>query len=71
MRDGPGGRGVVDAEVPSSSIDFYASRLLGLGTGVVVESPPELIAAVREKAKAVAVLYPQEATPKAGDDTPG
>lgn len=54
---GPNGGGVIDSRIPSSSIDFYAARLLGLGTDVRVESPPELVAAMRERARAVAELY--------------
>src|SRR5215217_4489189 len=54
---GPGGRAVVEAEIPRSEIDFYASRLLSAGTDVLVESPPELVQAVRERALAVAHLY--------------
>lgn len=59
------GRGVIDAGIPPSGIDFYASRLLGLGTDVTVESPLELIEAMREKAQAVTRLYSQDANPKA------
>lgn len=51
------GRGIIHAEIPASSIDFHAARLLGVGTDVVVESPPELIEAIREKARSVTRLY--------------
>jgi predicted DNA-binding transcriptional regulator YafY len=67
----PSGRGVIEARVPSSSIDFYAARLLSLGTDVRVESPPELIAAMREKAWAIARLYPRRADPELDANTPG
>ena len=67
----PGGRGVVEARVPSSGIDFYAARLLGLGTDLRFESPPELIAAMREKARAIARLYPRRADPELDAGTPG
>jgi hypothetical protein len=60
----PGGRGIIEVRVPSSGIDFYAARLLGLGTDVRVESPPELIAAMRQKAWAIARLYPRGADPE-------
>jgi predicted DNA-binding transcriptional regulator YafY len=54
---GPGGRAVVESEIPRSEIGFYASRLLGVGTDVRVESPVELVRAMRERALAVARLY--------------
>jgi predicted DNA-binding transcriptional regulator YafY len=52
-----GGRAVVEAEIPRSEVDFYASRLLSVGTDVRVESPAELVRAIREKALEVAHLY--------------
>jgi hypothetical protein len=54
--------------MPRASIDFYAARLLGVGTDVEVESPPEVIRAMREGGPAVARLYTQDAGPK--DDAP-
>ena len=51
------GDGVLTGTIPRSEIDWYASRLLPLGTDVVVHSPPELIAAIRQKAEALAGLY--------------
>jgi predicted DNA-binding transcriptional regulator YafY len=51
------GGAVVEAEIPRSKIDFYASRLLSVGTDVLVESPAELVRAIREKALEVARLY--------------
>jgi hypothetical protein len=47
----------VESEIPRSEIGFYASRLLGVGTDVRVESPVELVRAMRERALAVARLY--------------
>jgi predicted DNA-binding transcriptional regulator YafY len=44
-------------EIPHASIDFYAAHLLTVGTDVKVESSPELIGAIREKAQAVAKRY--------------
>ena len=52
-----GGGAVVEAEIPRSEVDFYASRLLSVGNDVWVESPAELVWAVREKALEVAHLY--------------
>jgi hypothetical protein len=46
--------GVAEMDMDPSDVDFYASRLLGLGTDVVVESPPEVVEAVREKATEIA-----------------
>jgi predicted DNA-binding transcriptional regulator YafY len=54
--DGRGG-GLVEAELPRQELDYYASRLLSVGTDIVVESPPELVDAIREKAREVARLY--------------
>ncbi|QIN81015.1 WYL domain-containing protein (plasmid) [Rubrobacter marinus] len=54
--DGCGG-GVIDAEIARRGLDYYASRLLSVGTDVVVESPPELRAAILNKARGVAGLY--------------
>ena len=49
--------GVAEMDMDPSDVDFYASRLLGLGTDVRVESPPEVVEAVREKASAIAETY--------------
>ena len=53
----PAGGGTVEAEIPAQELDYYASRLLSMGTDVVVESPPELAQALRQKARGVAALY--------------
>ena len=49
--------GIVEADIPRSEVNFYASRLLSVGTDVRVESPPELIEALRNKALEIARLY--------------
>ena len=54
--DGRGG-GVVETEIPKQELDYYASRLLSVGTDVVVRSPPELVKAIRVKVREVARLY--------------
>lgn len=54
------GRGIINTDIPLSALDFYASRLLGAGTDAIVESPPELIEAMREKARVVERLYPPD-----------
>jgi len=51
------GGGIVEAEIPPSEIDYYASRLMGVGTDVVVDSPAELVEAIRDKAREVVCLY--------------
>jgi len=53
----PPGGGAIEAEVPRRELDYFASRLLCVGTDVVVESPPELVDALRYKARVVATLY--------------
>ncbi|MBV9279633.1 MAG: WYL domain-containing protein [Chloroflexi bacterium] len=52
------GEGTIDASIPESEVDYYASRLLTLGADLVVESPPALIQAIRRKAREIAALYP-------------
>ena len=52
-----GGGGALEAEIPASEIDYYASRLLSVGTDVTVEYPPELVEAIRNKANEVIRLY--------------
>jgi len=54
--DGRGG-GMVEGTIPGSEIEWYASQLLAIGPDVVVESPPELIAAICAQADTVALLY--------------
>ena len=49
--------GIVEADIPRSEVDFYASRLLSVGAEVRVESPSELVEAMRNKALEVARLY--------------
>ena len=61
---GPSGHGIIDAKIPSSGLDFYAARLLGLGMDVRVESPPELIEAIREKVQEITRLYAQDMIPE-------
>ena len=52
-----GGGGTLEDEIPASALDYYASRLLSVGTDVEVEYPPELIEAIRNKASEVIRLY--------------
>ncbi len=54
--DGRGG-GLVEGTIPRSEIDWYAARLLPVGPDLIVESPAELIAALRRKVREVAALY--------------
>ena len=54
---GPSGCAIVEAEIPRSEIDFYASRLLSVGADVRVESPLELTLTMRERALEIARLY--------------
>jgi predicted DNA-binding transcriptional regulator YafY len=74
IETGKGRHGVIDTEIPHASIDFYTARLLSVGTDVKVESPPELIRAMRERAQAITKLYPQDVSPEAdtaATDWPG
>ncbi len=52
-----GAGGVIEGTIPLSEVDWYASRLVSMGTEVVVETPRELIDAVRQWARAVIELY--------------
>jgi predicted DNA-binding transcriptional regulator YafY len=49
--------GVIEAEIPRSEIDYYASRLLSLGTNIFVDSPQELVEAIENKAREIVHLY--------------
>lgn len=53
------GGGVIATTLPAAELDYYATRLLPMGASVRVEAPPELIAALRERARAVVALYEQ------------
>jgi predicted DNA-binding transcriptional regulator YafY len=55
--------GRIEGEIPTSEIDFYARRLLALGTDIAVESPPELIEAMRRLAADVIALYGSDVGP--------
>jgi hypothetical protein len=45
-----------ERDAPRSEVDFYASRLLSVRTNVRVESSPELVEALFNKALDVAAL---------------
>jgi len=60
--DGQGG-GVIEGSIPHSEIDWYATQLLALGADAVVESPPELIAAIDHHLHAIAALYQRRDCP--------
>jgi predicted DNA-binding transcriptional regulator YafY len=49
--------GVIEVKIPRSEIDYYASRLVSVGTDVLVESPPELVKAIENKALEIVHLY--------------
>ena len=49
--------GVIEVKIPRSEIDYYASRLLSVGTDVFVESPPELVEAIENNAREIVRLY--------------
>ena len=54
---GDDGTGAIEDEIPRSEIEYFADRFLTLGTDMIVGSPTELIAAIREKAMEVVKLY--------------
>ncbi|MEZ7238514.1 YafY family protein [Rhodococcus sp. GXMU-t2271] len=49
--------GVVDAVMHYASLDWMARLTVGLGAGVRVLGPPELVAAVRDRAQAALTAY--------------
>jgi predicted DNA-binding transcriptional regulator YafY len=49
--------GFIEVEIPHSEIDYYASRLLSVGTDIRVDSPPELVEAIEIKACEIVHLY--------------
>jgi len=51
------GGGNIDTYIPRSEVDYYAARLLSVGIDVVVDSPPELVEAIRDRAGEIADLY--------------
>lgn len=51
------GGGVIEGAIPVAEIDYFASRLLPMGASVRAEAPPELIAALRERARAIVGMY--------------
>jgi predicted DNA-binding transcriptional regulator YafY len=51
------GEGLIETELPTAELDFYARHLLPLGTELVVESPPELIGLMRVRTQEIAALY--------------
>jgi predicted DNA-binding transcriptional regulator YafY len=55
-----GGGGTLEADIPRSEIDHYASRLLSVGTNIIVDSPPELAESIQNKAREVIRLYDTE-----------
>jgi predicted DNA-binding transcriptional regulator YafY len=49
--------GVIEVDIPLSEIDYYASRLLSVGTDIRVYSPQELVKAIENKAREIVHLY--------------
>jgi predicted DNA-binding transcriptional regulator YafY len=49
--------GVIEGTVPASEVAWYAARLVGAGPDVTVESPPELVDAIRRRTEAVVARY--------------
>ena len=50
--------GVIETLIPASEVAYYAARLLPLGADLVVEAPPQLIAARRRLAREILARYP-------------
>src|SRR5215217_2345668 len=56
------GGGSLEAEIPRSEIAYYASRLLSVGTEIFVDTPPELVEAIQNRAREVIRLYGSQST---------
>lgn len=54
--DGAGG-GILETLIPATEIDYYARQFLAVGAEIVIESPPELVAAIRDLAQGVLARY--------------
>lgn len=52
------GGGILDATIPRTELDYYARIFLALGTDATVQTPPEMIAAIRQQAQEILCLYP-------------
>jgi len=51
------GVGILSQELPEHELDFYAHRFLSLGLEAKIESPPELIKVIQEKAQEIVKWY--------------
>jgi predicted DNA-binding transcriptional regulator YafY len=51
------GEGVIETEIPEEEVDWYAAQLLTLGADLHVTSPPQLVDAIRRKAREITELY--------------
>lgn len=49
--------GVIEGTVPHAEVGWFATQLLAVGTDAVVETPVELIDAIREQAQAIVEQY--------------
>jgi len=49
--------GVIEETIPPSEIGWFAAQLLAVGTDAIIESPAELIDALREQAQAIVEMY--------------
>lgn len=53
--DGDGG--LLETLIPAAEIDYYARQFLAVGADIVIESPPGLVAALRDLARDVLAHY--------------
>ena len=51
------GGGIIEGTIPRSEAGWFAAQLLPVGTEVIVDSPPELIDAMRQRAQAILRQY--------------
>ena len=69
LPDGQSG-GTVEGTIPASEIEWYATQLLPVGVDALVQSPPDLIAAIRHQALAIAGMYPEHDSSRAPSPSP-
>jgi predicted DNA-binding transcriptional regulator YafY len=63
---GEDGTGHLEEQIPLSEVEFFAARLVAMGPELLVDSPPELISAMRSMARRVANLYDESGADHGG-----
>lgn len=64
------GSGTIEGTIPASEIEWYATQLLPVGADALVQSPPELIVALRRQVLAIANMYSEHGSSRAPSPSP-